>query len=189
MSDLKIQSGRFYRTRDGRKVGPMVLDEVDGLHWKQDGTGGPLWSPSGLRWFHDPDRDIIAEWAEEPEAAHFASREEMVWAIPVPAPDYNDGNWHGWHGGECPDSIHPASVVEFVWHSFNANKAGLSRNDARAIMWAQVIRFRVVKPYTAPREWWIVGDCEAYASEAEALEACKALYDNPAPVHVREVKE
>lgn len=105
--------------------------------------------------------------------------------------DYNDGNWHGWNGGECPDSIHPASVVEFVWHSFNANKAGLSRNEARAIMWmwAQVIRFRVVKPYTAPREWWIVGDCEAYASEAEALLAASTLFGDPTPVHVREVTE
>lgn len=64
---LKIEAGRFYKTRDGRKVGPMVVD-------------GPAWTPnSGQHWYRDDgsryyacDRggvtDLIAEWIDEPVA-------------------------------------------------------------------------------------------------------------------------
>ncbi|MDX0897473.1 hypothetical protein GOD90_10765 [Sinorhizobium medicae] len=68
---LTIQAGKYYRTRDGRKVGPLRtwpdldgnpypdrLCEVhgDGRYWLLDGSG------SG-------DSDIIAEWADEPAVA------------------------------------------------------------------------------------------------------------------------
>lgn len=68
---LRIEAGKFYKTRDGRKVGPLRtwpdldgnpypdrLCEVhgDGRYWLLDGSG------SG-------DSDIIAEWADEPGAA------------------------------------------------------------------------------------------------------------------------
>ena len=28
-------------------------------------------------------------------------------------PEYDNGNWHGWNGGECP--VHSQSIVETVW--------------------------------------------------------------------------
>ena len=30
----------------------------------------------------------------------------------TPEPNYNDGRWHGWNGGECP--VHPETVVVVV---------------------------------------------------------------------------
>ncbi len=74
---LKIEAGRFYRTRDGRKVGPMVEDK-----WHDRDYGwtvehefnaeyGKAWRADGT--FH-VDRskkhsaDLIAEWIGEPVA-------------------------------------------------------------------------------------------------------------------------
>ena len=69
-------------------------------------------------------------------------------------PNYNDGNWHGWNGGECP--VHPQSVVEYLWHDTNQNRfgsaqrmAGYDENDERPA-WPHVIRFRVITPYVEP---------------------------------------
>lgn len=70
---LKIKAGRFYKTRDGRKVGPMsawhglgsgeyhwtnVDDPEKGRLWREDGTSGRLM----------PEHDLIAEWIDEPVA-------------------------------------------------------------------------------------------------------------------------
>ena len=178
---LKIEVGKYYRTRNGQKVGPMrETGHPSGTLFERFGDGR-AWSNDGSTVHADKRETLVAEWTEEPEAAHFASREQMVSAIPGPAPDYNDGNWHGWNGGECPDSIHPASLVEFVWHCLSAEKAGLGLNDARVIMWAQVIRFRVVLPYTAPREGYAV---TLFKSAREA----KTAHPGCDPVFVREVK-
>lgn len=68
------------------------------------------------------------------------------------APDYNDGLWHGWNGGECP--VHPRTVVEVA----------LLDNgpvEAAADQWywggdkCRIIAFRVVEPYVPPLEVWI----------------------------------
>lgn len=64
---LKIETGKFYKTRDGRKVGPMRVD-------------GPAWTPNGgAHWYREDgsryyacdrggDTDLIAEWIDEPVA-------------------------------------------------------------------------------------------------------------------------
>ena len=75
--------------------------------------------------------------------------------------DYNDGNWHGWNGGECP--VHSLSVVEYVWLDLSLEKAGLMRgNEARHAAWSQVVRFRVVDPYVEPEVR--TGECWAFPS-------------------------
>ena len=66
--------------------------------------------------------------------------------------DYNDGQWHGWNGGECP--VHPKTDVEGVY----INSEGVVDNDidyAEYFPWffdgeSVIIAFRVVKPYVAP---------------------------------------
>lgn len=75
---LKIEAGRFYKTRDGRKVGPMIEDK-----WHDRDYGwtvehefnaeyGKAWRADGT--FH-VDRskkhsaDLIAEWIDEPVVA------------------------------------------------------------------------------------------------------------------------
>lgn len=60
---LTIQAGRFYKTRDGRKVGPMRRHDDA---WSADG-GVRMYIDDGQRYF-EYDRggptDIIAEWVE-----------------------------------------------------------------------------------------------------------------------------
>lgn len=66
---LAIEAGKFYKTRDGRKVGPLkfwngrddgLCEEVgDGRYWSFDGVGHN--KATG--------EDLIAEWVEDPAAA------------------------------------------------------------------------------------------------------------------------
>ena len=67
-ASLTIETGKFYRTRDGRKVGPMrwvrprlgkfcFVDETDAA-WAVDGAFDIGGNPS--------ERDLIAEWVDDP---------------------------------------------------------------------------------------------------------------------------
>jgi len=73
---LKIEAGKFYKTRDGRKVGPIVVAQGRGKPWpwrsryglniyyfKEDGFSCP-----GSAHLHRDADDIIAEWIDEPVA-------------------------------------------------------------------------------------------------------------------------
>ena len=66
---LQIEAGKYYRTLDGRKVGPMVKSsdltrqypwEVKDNRW--------CWDDSGRRFpcSNEPETDLIAEWTDEP---------------------------------------------------------------------------------------------------------------------------
>lgn len=60
---LKIEAGRYYKTRDGRKVGPMVRDDWgDGQPW----TDGERWYCEDGQWERSEinDNDLIVEWQE-----------------------------------------------------------------------------------------------------------------------------
>ena len=100
--------------------------------------------------------------------------------------NYNDGAWHGWNGGECP--VHPESVIEWVWHDAVAPRdtrimaAGLGEGLAEHANWLMVIRFRVVRPYVAPREGWVV-------SMFDSARQAKIMFPGVEPIRVREVKE
>jgi hypothetical protein len=66
--------------------------------------------------------------------------------------DYNDGNWHGWQGGDCP--VHPKSEVEGFW----LGKGGYAVHNRGAAVgmnfkWdggAALQTFRVITPYDKP---------------------------------------
>lgn len=65
---MKIEKGKFYRTRDGRKVGPMTGDEfkwVEGF----DDTGDKEWYNNGAnRAFGMTSADdLVEEWTDESE--------------------------------------------------------------------------------------------------------------------------
>ena len=63
--------------------------------------------------------------------------------------DYNDGNWHGWNGGECP--VHPKSVVSGIEQSGTRWQAEAFANDWSSFRGA----FRVVEVYCEPRTFWV----------------------------------
>ena len=79
--------------------------------------------------------------------------------------DYNDGNWHGWNGGECP--VHPLSLVEVRF--VDGDRTHFRQTDtAGEHVWEwtddydDIVVFRVVKPYVEPETR--TGECWAYPS-------------------------
>lgn len=67
--------------------------------------------------------------------------------------DYNDGEWHGWDGGECP--VHPESEIALKWITCDGFLAADDGRIARINNWKTPCLFRVTKPYVEPREFWI----------------------------------
>ena len=67
---LKIQEGKFYRARDGHKVGPMEPWPLGGWHADRAPVplNGGLWNDDGTAWFDisSDSPDLIAEWVDEP---------------------------------------------------------------------------------------------------------------------------
>jgi hypothetical protein len=103
--------------------------------------------------------------------------------------DYNDGNWHGWNGGECP--VHPKSWVEWIPMQENIIYGNPSEySKAKDIPWSllpgdkyYVVAFNVREPYREPREGYIASTIFATAREA------KIAYPGCNPIKVREVIE
>ena len=75
---MKLEVGKYYRTRDGRKVGPIYLAgrEESGHPWQCKSTskeGAPCWTSEGLiGWKPVGKSDLIAEWTDEPETGTLA---------------------------------------------------------------------------------------------------------------------
>lgn len=111
--------------------------------------------------------------------------------------DYNDGEWHGWNGGECP--VHPESEIDAVWPSgIDDKKSYRDAKKAKDFPWFvggpwTPFLFRVTKPYDEPpkpREFWIVetdGTPRTFYNEGIAKNYARdfGFY----VIHVREVIE
>ena len=59
-----IETGKFYRTRDGRKVGPM--DEWVSDQFRERVGDGRYWTVDGVGHHEAKGEDLIAEWVDEP---------------------------------------------------------------------------------------------------------------------------
>ncbi|MND62681.1 50S ribosomal protein L7/L12 [compost metagenome] len=73
LAPQKIEAGKYYRTRDGRKVGPIKnRKREDAEHpfiWNwPDGRGDRIYKPDGTN-YSDRNDDLIAEWVDEPVKA------------------------------------------------------------------------------------------------------------------------
>jgi hypothetical protein len=83
---LKIEAGKYYRTRDGQKVGPMYRTSSDFMIMKWNCSGGVGWSDRGSVYMTvDDENDIIAEWTDAP--AHIIThngREYDLTALETP---------------------------------------------------------------------------------------------------------
>ena len=103
--------------------------------------------------------------------------------------DYNDGNWHGWNGGECP--VHPKSEIDAKWITRDGCFAADDGRIALINNWKTPCLFRVTKPYVEPREFWVNeyewGFSCLYDSEARADEGGGG--NRVRCIHVREVIE
>ena len=88
-----------------------------------------------------------------------------------PTPDYNNGEWWGWNGGECP--VHPKSRIDAnngCWAGFAAEIDWQSFRGAFRVLVAHV------EP-PKPREFWLSPTMHVYD---------KKPYNQHA-IHVREV--
>lgn len=83
---LRIEEGKFYRARNGRKVGPFEYvnrgqTEIR-FHWRApQSDGGPwLWAHDGTFGENrNKDWDLTAEWTEEPTGpVRAVTRKEIV---------------------------------------------------------------------------------------------------------------
>lgn len=64
--DMKLEVGKYYRTRDGRKVGPLGEFSKNTMHTGE--SDSRLWNLDGSRYYrNDPNSDLIAEWHNEPK--------------------------------------------------------------------------------------------------------------------------
>jgi hypothetical protein len=90
IAPLTIRAGRYYKTRDGRKVGPM---RKDGNDWSAPGVTdfGKLWLNDGSRYFIGNGHDhLVAEWVDEPAATNadiFDDLEDWMADNPLPVID------------------------------------------------------------------------------------------------------
>lgn len=90
-TSLTIEAGRYYKTRDGRKVGPMVRNVSLGGHsyWRaRSEVGGymPYWCRDGR--FYDNESefflDLVAEWQEpatNDNAPKFKVGDRVAWNL------------------------------------------------------------------------------------------------------------
>ena len=66
---MQLEVGKYYKTRDGRKVGPMMdLGNGRDDHWEAfvPDAGITCWHDSGIHWCDIRSYDIIAEWTDTP---------------------------------------------------------------------------------------------------------------------------
>jgi len=117
------------------------------------------------------DFDAAARAAYAAAAAWFAYAEALAETRRNEMSDYNDGQIHGWNGGECP--VHPESVVDFWVRDGEYN----TQRIAADLDWVhgvedtdlEIIAFQVTKPYVEPKVIWVneyhYGACYGYDSE------------------------
>lgn len=73
--------------------------------------------------------------------------------------DYNDGDIHGWNGGDCP--VHPKTRVK-LWFRYGSK----GENQANCYTWGHsdlsldIIAFQVTKEYKESKVY--TGECLAY---------------------------
>jgi hypothetical protein len=76
---MKFEVGKFYRTRDGRKVGPMNRDKYGNWLFAEVDGGGPsserCFREDGKHEFGEANLDIVAEWTDAPESLDTARRQ------------------------------------------------------------------------------------------------------------------
>lgn len=82
---MQIEAGKYYRTRDGEKVGPMedegdeVFDTKDPLVSGLIDGMKRLWiKSSGKHLFEDSALDLIAEWTDTTSPVRTVTRKEIV---------------------------------------------------------------------------------------------------------------
>lgn len=160
---MKIEAGKSYRTRDGRKVGPMTAYGDELFHdpcermWRKNGKhGAPCIT-------NRPNDDLIAEWADAPDLT----------AINVPFGLLDDATREALKA----ELFKPDVRLQF----FDGTEWCDSKDRPERNAW---MCYRVKPQPPAPREWWVTGGNCIWDTYADAQNACDP---GEKPVKVREV--
>jgi len=170
---VKIEAGKYYRTRGGQKVGPMVITkERSSFNLSESNDKPGRWRSDGLDGFDSGTvnpGDLIAEWSEPMDLT----------AIPTPygLMDAETQAALKEHGGpyQCFDDPE--------WADRDSINEGYGH-------WT----WRVKPQPPKPREWWLTSQI-AHPTEEKAQTFRANLQDDnpgmdfPQIVHVREVLE
>lgn len=75
---MQLEVGKYYKTRDGRKVGPMHMTGRKEKNMEFDDGSGYGWTKCGTRFNTIPDgSDLIAEWTDEPAQTYLTAIEHL----------------------------------------------------------------------------------------------------------------
>lgn len=90
--ELKLEVGKYYRTRDGRKA-EVIEDDGSAPNecfYVDHGNGLELWHfPDGRNNIHSRNDDLIAEWHDEPAAStpaitgHYVLKPKTICAVQI----------------------------------------------------------------------------------------------------------
>ena len=157
---MKIEAGKFYRTRDGRKA--FVIED-DGSHHPlhvDHGHIGKVWHyREGKANISKPSLDLIAEWTDAPDLTTITSPFGLLDRETQEALMAHGGPYERWIG-----DIWAKMTPTFKWQGENT--------------------YRVKPAPPKPREWWVSGGNCIWDTYAEAYNACDR---GEKPIHVREV--
>jgi hypothetical protein len=125
---MKLEVGKFYRTRDGRKVGPMSKDGFngDGFPWMYE-LGAGWWSEDGQRQKTSlrETQDLIAEWTDTVDLTKITTpfgllpkeTQDALKAHGGPYEIWGGNDWNDWppmRTGTATYRVKPAPKVETV---------------------------------------------------------------------------
>lgn len=134
---LRIEAGKFYKMRDGRKVGPLSKYDIDSWECKNIEWAGLLWRNNGQRYYRDnPEGDLIAEWVDERvDAGGGFKAGDRIRLISNPSGDSNIGDEY--------------TAVARSSASMGASGSVHFRDKSGDVSWRPGSYFELVKPQPA----------------------------------------
>ncbi len=88
---MQLEVGKYYKTRDGRKVGPMYKTGSEDKNMEFDDGSGNGWTKHGT-WLNtgQNERDLIAEWPSETAQTTLTAIDHLRKAAELFLADGND---------------------------------------------------------------------------------------------------
>lgn len=117
---LTVEAGKFYKTRDGRKVGPM--DEWRYGAFRENEGDGRFWHTNGEGQVGASGEDLVAECVDEPVVAHKFKvgdvvKHKTLGYVGTIKDVLGGGRYRtywpcqGWGGNDSGEDIEPAAVA------------------------------------------------------------------------------
>lgn len=124
---MKIEPGKYYANKRGEKIGPMIWKDGISYPWYADNSVSSFTSDGKLFVGGETAGDLIAEWQDEPRAAHVTMSDEAYFegraANPPAGPALLD-----WSATASTDYAPLAAVLQEAYDQAARGK-GYDRHD------------------------------------------------------------